>query len=105
MADKRRYRFTEKKKSEGGLFSVRLAITSLVLFFVDLGVSFSKGGQAGAVAGVIGLVAMLFSIYGFYVGMRSFSEENASPVYSIIGSILSGVIMVGWIALFLTGLG
>lgn len=104
MADKRRYRFTEKKKSSGGIFSTRLAIVSLVLFFVDLFISFSQGGKAGSIAGVIGLVAFLFSIYGFRVGMKSFGEEGTSPVYSIVGSILSGIILVGWVALILTGL-
>ena len=103
MADKRKYSFTEKKKSRGGIFSTRLAIVSLILFFVDLGISFSRGGKGGSIVGVIGICALLFSVYGFCVGMKSFGEKDASPAYSIAGSILSGVVMVGWIALLLTG--
>jgi hypothetical protein len=48
---------------------------------------------------------MLLSGYGFYVGMKSFEEEDVSPTCSVAGAILSGVVTVGWLTLFLTGIG
>ena len=47
---------------------------------------------------------MLLSVYGFYVGMKSFNERDVSPTFSIIGSIACGVMMVGWLTLVLIGL-
>ncbi len=106
MANKKRYRFTETVRSKNGTRSCFLALTSFVLFLLDVILSFGFGGKAGSIAGVIALVAMLFAVYGFYLGMKSFSEQNqASSVRSVLGSITSGVMAVGWLTLFLTGLG
>ena len=104
MASKRRYVFAEQKASKGGKFSIKLAVLSGAAFLACVIISFIKQGKAGPFVGGIAISAALLSIYGFYVGMKSFGEPDVSPSASIIGSIASGVIMVGWITLFLTGL-
>ena len=45
----------------------------------------------------------LLSVYGFLMGISSFSEEKCTHRTSIIGSILNGIFMVGWLAFFLMG--
>lgn len=105
MADKRRYRFTEKVQSKDGIFSFRMAVLSFLLLVADVIFSFAMGGKAGYLAGVIGLVAFLFAVYGFYIGMKSFSDnKKASPLFPVIGSISSGVLVVVWMTLFLSGI-
>ena len=104
MADNRRYPFDEQRESGGGKFSSALALASFILFSADVIVSLHSQGNAGSVTGVIAVVAMLLSIYGFYTGMKSFNERDVSPTFSIIGSIFSGVMMVGWLTLILIGL-
>lgn len=105
MADKRRYRFTKKEQSKDGIFSFRMAILSFLLLVVDVIFSFARGGKAGYLAGVIALVAFLFAVYGFYIGMKSFSDnKKASPLFPVIGSISSGVLVVIWMTLFLSGI-
>ncbi len=104
MASKRRYVFAEQNASKGGKFSIRLAVLSGAAFLACVIISFASGGKAGPFVGGIALAATLLSVYGFYVGMKSFGEQNVSPALSVIGSIASGVIMVGWITLFMTGL-
>ena len=99
-----KYTFIEKKKSKGGILAAELAGASLVLLIIDAILSFAFQGSAGAIAGVIALAAMALSVYGFITGMRSFSGKECSPTYSVIGSILPGVVMVGWLTIFLTGL-
>jgi hypothetical protein len=104
MADKRRYHFTEKVRSRGGVLAARLAGASLLLLVVDVIISFVKGGKGGYIIGVLGLTAMLLSVFGFYAGMKSFEENRNSPTWSVIGSIMSGVVMVIWLTLLLTGI-
>jgi len=53
--------------------------------------------------GSVSLFAALLSVYGFIMGLLSFSEENCKHHTSIIGSIANGFITVGWIFLFLMG--
>ncbi|HUM84117.1 MAG TPA: DUF6142 family protein [Lachnospiraceae bacterium] len=103
MADEKKYKFAQKVHSKGGKLSSLLALASALLFFLDAVISFANGGKAGPFIGGIAIMAMLLSIYGFYVGMKSFAETGVSPLFSIVGSIACGVIMVGWLTLFLTG--
>ncbi|MDO4620106.1 MAG: hypothetical protein Q4B09_05720 [Lachnospiraceae bacterium] len=105
MANKYRYTFTDAEESAGGLLAAKLALVSLLLFVVSAFISFLQEGGAGAYIGAISLTAMALSVYGFYVGMKSFNEKDVSPRYSIIGSIACGVIMVGWLTLLLIGIG
>ena len=104
MSDKRKYSFIERRDSKDGILSTKLALVSLALFILDIALSFIMEGAAGFYVGAIGITAMLLSIYGFRTGMKSFSEKGVSPLFPAIGSILSGAVMLGWLALFLTGL-
>ncbi len=105
MADKRKYRFIEEKDSKGGKLSLRIALVSALCFVVSVIVSFVFKGEAGPYVGAVSIGAMLLAVYAFHVGMKSFSEENVSPKYSVIGAIFSGIVMVGWLTLFLAGIG
>lgn len=105
MADRKKYRFIETLPSKGGLAAMRLAAVSFVLFVIDVAISFAQKGQAGSYIGGIAVTAMLLSIYGFYVGMKSFSEKGVSPRTSVVGSIGCGIMAILWLLLFLTGIG
>ena len=104
MAGKRKYRFVGKDYSEGGRASVIIACISVALFLVDAIISFAAGGKAGSIVGLIAIGATLLSVYGFYVGMKSFADRDVSQRLSVIGSISCGVIMIGWLTLLLRGL-
>lgn len=104
MAAKRRYTFSEKKSSEGGKKAIILAVAALAVFAAAVVISFIFKGKAGPTAGAVAAFGTILSVYGFYTGMRSFSETDVSATLSIIGSVTSGVIMVCYLTLFLTGL-
>ena len=75
----RRYRYSFTKKKEAGK------------------------GQYGFVTGGVCLFAALLSIYGFIMGLLSFSEAGKGHKTSIIGSITNGIIMILWLGIYLTG--
>lgn len=104
MADKKKYRFVEKGQSRDGKLSTALAAVSALIFIIVVAISFFRGGEAAGFVGGLALTAALLVCYGFYVGMRSFSEKNVSAKYSLIGSISCGIIMIGWLTLFMAGL-
>ena len=60
-------------------------------------------GSYGFIVGGICLFATLLSVYGFLMGVASFSEENCNHRTSIVGTILNGVFLVGWLLFFLMG--
>lgn len=103
MAKRYRYSFTKKKEAGKGKLSVGLAAGSALLFVTAVVAAFLLEGKLGFLVGGVGLFATLLSVYGFIMGLRSFSEENRSHKTSIIGSITNGVIMIVWLGVFLTG--
>ena len=103
-ADRHKYSFIKKEYAKGGRVAAALAVVSFVLFIAAVVLSFARQGQAGVMAGGLVLLSFLFSAYGFFAGMRSFSEKGVSTRLSVIGSIASGVQMGIYLTLYLTGI-
>ena len=99
MAKRYRYAFAKKREAQQGKLSAVLAAVSLVLFVTAVLL-----GQYGYIVGGISLCAMLLSVYGFAMGLKSFSEENRTHKAGMIGSIANGIIMIGWLGIFLMGI-
>jgi len=96
---KYKYSLEPDNKSKKGLESI-----SLVLLLAGAVVSLAMKGNGGTFLGAIGLFSFLLSVYGFYLGIQSFSEKNVNHRYCIVGSMASGILAVLWLALFLTGI-
>ena len=104
MARRYRYAFAKKKEAQKGKLSTGLATASLILFITAVLLAFFMNGEFGYIVGGVSLCAMLLSIYGFAMGLKSFSEENRTHRTSMIGSIANGIIMIGWLGIFLLGI-
>jgi len=104
MAKKATYSFTEKRNAKGGVIATGLGVLSLLAFLILAGVAYAFKGQGGIYLGTIGLTAMIISICGLIIGLVSFGEEDKTYFYSKLGSVLSGLIMVGWISVILIGI-
>ena len=104
MARRSRYAFAKKQEAQKGKLSTGLAAASLILFITAVLLAFFMNGEFGYIVGGVSLCAMLLSIYGFAMGLKSFSEENRPHRTSMIGSIANGIIMIGWLGIFLLGI-
>lgn len=103
MAKRYRYAFAKKKEAKKGKISVVLSIASFIAFLAAVIISFIFENEYGFVVGGISLCGALFSVYGFFLGLSSFSEEDRTHKTSLIGSIVNGIIMVVWIGIFILG--
>ena len=104
MARRYRYAFAKKKEAQKGKLSTALAAVSLFLFVIAVLLAFFMEGKFGYIVGGVSLCAMLLSIYGFAMGLMSFSEENRTHRTSMIGSVANGIVMIGWLGIFLLGI-
>ena len=104
MARRYRYAFAKKKEAQKGKLSTGLAIASLILFAAAVLLDFFLKGNLGYIVGGISLFAMLLSVYGFIMGLLSFSETGRNHRTSMIGSISNGMIMIGWLGMYLLGM-
>lgn len=105
MAKRYRYAFARQKEAEEGCLAAVLAGVSAALFVAALVISCVSGGKgaAGPVMGGMSVCAALLSVYGFIQGIRGLSHENRSHTYSKAGAVANGIIMIGWLGLYLMG--
>ncbi len=106
MAKRYRYAFAQQKQAEGGIYSVVLAVISFILFLAAVSVSFflQEYVISQALIGGISVCAMLLAIYGFFMGLFSFSAQDRSHSLCTAGAIANGLLMVGWLGLYLMGI-
>lgn len=105
MANEKKYKFAEKSHARGGVWALSLGGASLFLLGVAAVISAFSRGEAGIRLGAVGLVGMLLSVYGFFIGMGSFREPGASTLFPVLGSLVSGITSVLWLAVLLMGVG
>lgn len=103
MAKRYRYAFAKLKPSPKAVFSVTLAVVSALLFVAAVGISFITKGKIQGVIGGVCIFAMLLAIYGFVQGLRSFGDKKCSHSLSTGGAIANGMIMIGWLGIYLFG--
>lgn len=101
---KNKYSYAKKRHSGQGIASTIFAGISLGIFCISALCALIFHGKGGMYLGAFGLIAIGLSIYGFVIGLKSFSEKNRDQLFCKIGSVGNGVLMVIWLALFLAGI-
>lgn len=102
--NRRKYKFTDKSQSVGGIFSTILAVLAVAFFVAAVWISYGKDGNAGREIGFMGVMALFLSAIGLYIGVKSFQEEEIFFLFSWIGTIMSAVMLIGMSLVFLIGL-
>lgn len=104
MKNNRKYKFTDKNQSIGGVFSSIIALLSLSLFIIGVIVSYKNRGDGGLIIGLLGFVSFVLSALGIYVGVKSFAEDEIFYHFSWIGTIGNAIIFVGMFVIILIGI-
>lgn len=106
MAKKNRkpYKFQEVKHSVDGFIGVGLELLSILLLAAELVLTVQARGQAGGMAGFLGVAALLFSIMGFVFAIISWQDEEASDTSKRIGTFLGIITVIVNLILLLLGI-
>ena len=80
-----------------------LCIAALMLFFIAVVLSGRMTGRFAFVPGTISVFAVMLNVYGFGLGLAGFSETGRKHRTCIAGSIINGILLVGWIGLYQLG--
>ena len=99
-----KYKLLKKKHSPRGILSTVLGGISMLLFLAEVFCAIVFHGNGGLYLGAMGLIAIALSVYGFILGLTSFSDKERDLFYCKAGALGNGVLMVIWLALFLAGL-
>ena len=99
-----KYTFIEEDKFTDTRVSLALSVGSLAVLRVTVLISFIVQAQGGIALGCSGLIAMLFSFYAFYLGMRALSQKTESIPKATLSALASGIMSILWVVLFLLGI-
>ena len=103
MAKRYRYSFAKQSPPPNAILAVALAALSFLLFFAAVAVSYGTRQKAGPLVGGICVFAALSALYGFLLGLCSFSKKDGGHAASVAGTIANGVILIGWLGVYLMG--
>ena len=95
MARKNSYIFTNKEHPQKGILSSALGLISAVSVVMALYFAYQNGGTAEPRYGVALLLAALFSVAGFILGILSKMEPDKYYFFSYLGLILNALVLIG----------
>lgn len=98
MRKYRSYKFTDKHHSKGGIRSSISAAVSFVCTALGVYIAYAQKGNAGNYMALLGVIAIVGCCYGVFVGNRSFQEEECYYLFSRIGTGVSLILLIFWIA-------
>ena len=100
----KKYKFTNKKISKGGVMSSLFAVLSVVLVYMGVYSSYKADGAGGTLVGVLGLGEFISSTVGFIVGARSFKNEEAFLGLPWFGVVSNAVIWLFMMCVIFIGI-
>lgn len=100
---RRHYKFTDKKHSIPGIVSTILALLAIFFIIWALKISYGEKGAAGIGIGLLGFLAFASGLTGFFVGIRSFKNEDVFHLFSFSGTILNTAVWFFIVFLYMIG--
>ena len=93
----KKYKFTNKKISKGGVMSSLFAVVAIVCLCIGVYISYKADGSGDATVGILGLSAFVVSLLGFIIGVRSFKNEEAFlglPWFGVVANAVTWIFMM-----------
>lgn len=102
MRRRNSYKFADKKHSKRGKISLALAVLSLIAAIGMVVLSIQNDGNANVYIGSAGLLALILTVVSLVIGLSSLLEESYK-LFPVLGSICSGLMLAGWVAVYVLG--
>ena len=100
----RKYKFTDKKISRGGVLSSLFSVAAATCLVTGVKISFNAKGNGGMVVGILGLLAFIISAIGFTVALKAFKEDEVYLGFPWFGVVVNSVVWLIVATLILIGI-
>lgn len=104
MSRRRGYKFTNKRHTKHGMISSGIGFFVLLFLSGLFYLSYRQSGAAGAYVGFLGFLSMAAAAVGLYLAIKSFQEDERFYLFSYVGCVLNGLLLVAWIILYVLGM-
>lgn len=100
----KKYKFTDKKISRGGILSSLFAVIALVLIIVGVYLSYKARGNGDMSVGLLGMGAALISVAGLIIGVKSFKQEDIFLGFPWFGVVSNALLCIFMLCVILIGI-
>ncbi len=101
---KRRYKFSDKKHSVGGVISTFMSVGAIALLVTAVRISFKAQGEGGTIVGSYALTSLTVAVFGCLVGILSYRESDRYYTFSFVGTLINGIMIVILAMLLVVGI-
>lgn len=95
MAQKRSYKFTNKKHSQKAVMSTVFGALSLISLVTVLYLAYRGAGEAPVGFGVGGVFILIFAVIGLVLGVLAVQEKDKYMFFGRLGCILNVLSLLG----------
>lgn len=103
IGKRHKIQFTDKKHPLIGIFSMIIAIVSLLVMIILFICSGMEKGNGSILYGYLGILNLILSITGFVFALRCFKREDIYMTTPTVGSVLNGIIIILYLILYFLG--
>ena len=100
----RPYKYQDIKHSLDGVISCGLGTVSVLLIIGEFILSVRARGQAGGMAGFMGLSALFLAIVGFVFAVISWKDEETMDLFKRAGTLLNIILLIVNIIIIILGI-
>lgn len=105
MAEKKSsLHFSGRRHSRNGMMATVIGGIAWCIFIALCVYSSVTGGNAEAVAGVIGLLDMVFVLVGVFLAIKGFRERDVYYVLPMVGTALNSILFIVYFSLYFMGM-
>lgn len=95
MAQRRGYKFTNKKHSQKAVMSTVFGLLSLISMAVVLYLSYTSAGEAPISYGFSGILILIFAIVGLILGILALQDKEQFLFFGRLGCVLNVLALLG----------
>ena len=95
MAQKRNYKFTNKRHSGKSVMSTVFGALSLTSLGAVIYLAYRAAGEAPVSYGISGILILFFAIVGLVLGILALQEKEQFLFFAKIGCLLNGLALAG----------
>lgn len=86
------------------MISSGMGLAALLILGGLFYLSYRQAGDMGAYAGFLGFLGMLCAALGMVLAVRSLREDDKYYLFSYVGCVLNGLLLVAWMLLYVMGM-
>ena len=97
--------FSGRKHTKLGVISALIGISTVMGFIITCIISGLKKSEGGFIFGVIGLLLLALSAFGFVLSYKAMKQKDIFYRFPIIGALLNGIITIFLFIIYIVGFG